>query len=263
MTGNPPSTTPSRENPEILGPLRILLAAESVVEQKLASGLLAKHGHRVYVANNGQEVIRGCAENEIDVVILDQWLCEADGPDVIREIRNREKSIARRIPILAMSDNLAEDSRPDGTDGFIEKPLRIEQMIACLASAMSDGQASENQGTKAQAGNSVDWTIALDAVGGRRDLLDELVQIFFAEYPVTLEAIRGAIANQDPRGLQLYAHKLKGCLRYFGKSDASELAAEFEDMGRRSDVASAKRRFDELVVATELLIPNLKAGPHF
>lgn len=261
MTGNPPSTSDSQRSIDLHGPLRILFAAESAVEQKLASGILAKHGHRVYLAGNGQEAIRGCTDNEIDVVILDPWICDGDGPDVIGEIRKREKSTSRRVPILTMIGEDQDGSPPADADGRIDKPLRMEQLIACLETALCLGQPAEKQQSSGEGGNDVDWTVALEAVGGRQDLLHELVEIFFAEYPVTLEAIRTSIAKQDAQGVRLYAHKLKGCLRYFGTSEASELAAELEEIGRRSDLESAPHKLERLVAATNQLLPALKAGP--
>jgi two-component system, sensor histidine kinase and response regulator len=107
----------------------------------------------------------------------------------------------------------------------------------------------------------VDWEQALEAVEGRRELLRELVEIFFAECPTLMASIRQAIDGQDAGELKLYAHRLKGCLRYFGVNRAGEYALELENMGRAGELKEAAAKYVELESALNRLIPALKKAP--
>ena len=104
----------------------------------------------------------------------------------------------------------------------------------------------------------VNWEEALAAVDGRRGLLRELVEIFFAECPGLMQHIQQAIERQDPAELKLYAHRLKGCLRYFGDNRAARLALQLEDMGREGTIEGAAERFADLDEAIQGLLPALR-----
>lgn len=104
----------------------------------------------------------------------------------------------------------------------------------------------------------VDWDAALDAVDGRRDLLRELIEIFFLEYPTLLEQIRTAIGDADAAGLRLSAHRLKGCLRYFGQNRAAEFALQLELRGRDGRWDDVAAMSAGLQAALEQMLPSLR-----
>lgn len=68
----------------------------------------------------------------------------------------------------------------------------------------------------------VDWDYAREAVGGSPELLQELVEIFFAEYPKLITGIQTSIESANLTDLRRFAHTLKGSLRYFGKTGGRE-----------------------------------------
>ena len=103
----------------------------------------------------------------------------------------------------------------------------------------------------------VDWAGALAAVEGNRRLLGELVQIFFQEYPQLLAELRRAVEQQDARSVTLYAHRLKGCLRYFGTNRAGEIALEIEKLGRQEKALEAQAKYAALEHAVERLVSAL------
>jgi HPt (histidine-containing phosphotransfer) domain-containing protein len=73
-----------------------------------------------------------------------------------------------------------------------------------------------------------------------------------------LESIRYSIAGQDAGGLRLFAHRLKGCLRYFGENRAGDFAMELENMGRTGDLSQAAAKYAELETALNRLLPALR-----
>lgn len=105
----------------------------------------------------------------------------------------------------------------------------------------------------------IDWDHALDAVGGSSELLGELIEIFFEEYPKLVAGIQAAIESTTLEEIRRFSHTLKGCLRYFGKTKAGELAYELELMGRDGNIDRATEMFGDLQAETESLFPELKA----
>ena len=82
-------------------------------------------------------------------------------------------------------------------------------------------------------------TEALARLGGDEELLRELCQIFFEEYPKLLQKLRQAIAEADADGLMRAAHSLKGELGYLGAKMAEQASRELEDMGHEKNLARA------------------------
>jgi len=116
------------------GPLRILVAEDSLFNQKLAVGLLEKHGHRVDVAGDGKEVLSALERQSYDLVLMDVEMPEMDGLDATRAIRRAEaeQGGGRRIPILAMTAQAMKGDREKclaaGMDGYIAKPIRLQEL---------------------------------------------------------------------------------------------------------------------------------------
>ena len=119
-------------------PLRVLLAEDSVVNQKLAIGLLEKHGHTVVVAANGKEAIAALTSQEFDVVLMDVEMPEMDGLEATAVIRVQEKQTGEHIPIVAMTAHAMKGDRERcleaGMDEYVSKPIRAQQLFETLAS---------------------------------------------------------------------------------------------------------------------------------
>ncbi len=96
---------------EALPPLHVLLAEDSLVNQKLAVGLMEKHGHSVMVANNGKEAIAALASQQFDVVLMDVEMPEMDGLEATAVIRVKEKQTGEHIPIIAMTAHAMKGDR--------------------------------------------------------------------------------------------------------------------------------------------------------
>ncbi len=117
-----------------LPPLRILLAEDSLVNQKLAVGLLSRHGHSVIVANDGQEAVAALAQHEVDLVLMDVQMPVMDGFEATAAIRAREKRSGKHVPILAMTAHALKGDRERcleaGMDDYIAKPISANQLLA-------------------------------------------------------------------------------------------------------------------------------------
>ena len=122
-------------------PLRILLAEDNVVNQKLALRILQQMGYRADVASNGIEAIECCARQPYDLVLMDVQMPEMDGLEASRRIVARWPSPARRPRIVAMTANAMQGDREEclaaGMDDYVTKPIRVDALVDALSQARS------------------------------------------------------------------------------------------------------------------------------
>ena len=117
-------------------PLRILLAEDNVVNQKLALRILQQMGYRADLASNGLEAIESVRRQPYDVVLMDVQMPEMDGLDATREICSRWPQ-SERPRIVAMTANAMQGDRDmclaAGMDDYLTKPIRVERLMEALA----------------------------------------------------------------------------------------------------------------------------------
>jgi two-component system, sensor histidine kinase and response regulator len=122
--------------------LRVLLAEDNLVNQKLAVRLLERQGHRVTVVPNGREAVEIIAAAEagereaFDVVLMDVQMPEMDGLEATRAIRLRERSTGRRLPIVALTAHAMKGDEEKclaaGMDAYLAKPIRAEELYTVI-----------------------------------------------------------------------------------------------------------------------------------
>jgi two-component system sensor histidine kinase/response regulator len=118
--------------------LRVLLAEDNVVNQKVAARMLEKMGARVDVANNGLEAVRMFLQFRYDIILMDCQMPEMDGYAATREIRRLQALSASPsgIPIIALTANTLEGDRERcieaGMNDFLGKPIRQTELLALL-----------------------------------------------------------------------------------------------------------------------------------
>jgi CheY-like chemotaxis protein len=116
--------------------LKILLAEDSPVNQKLAIWLLEKEGHSVTIANDGREAIAALDAQQFDLVLMDVQMPEMDGFEATATIRARERSQGTHIPIIAMTAHAMKGDRERclaaGMDDYIPKPVRAHELFRTI-----------------------------------------------------------------------------------------------------------------------------------
>jgi signal transduction histidine kinase/DNA-binding response OmpR family regulator/ligand-binding sensor domain-containing protein/PAS domain-containing protein len=121
---------------ESRGKLRILLAEDNMVNQRLAFRLLEKQGHVIVLANNGQEALDHLLKDSFDLILMDVQMPDVDGLEATREIRKREASTGKHIPIVAMTAHAMEGDRERcieaGMDDYISKPIKASMLFEVI-----------------------------------------------------------------------------------------------------------------------------------
>ncbi|HZN12195.1 MAG TPA: response regulator, partial [Blastocatellia bacterium] len=226
-------------------PLRILLAEDNPINQRVALQLLERLGHRADVVVTGQEVIEALRRRAYDVVLLDVQMPEMDGLEAARRIC-REWPRERRPRLIAMTANAMPGDREEclaaGMDDYLSKPVQLADLRLAL------GRVAARKPDSRPAAE--DLTAALDAEvinslrqlqkQGSGDIGDELIDLFLKEAPERLAAIRRAVEQDDPRALVRAAHRLKGSSATLGARPLAELCAQLEQRGRANAAAGAE-----------------------
>ncbi len=130
-----PSATPSGDRTLAVGPCRVLVAEDNLVNQKVAIGMLQRLGCDVTAVADGREVLERVARQAFDVVLMDCQMPNLDGFETTRELRRREVS-GSRLPVVAMTAHvLPEDiahCRESGMDDHLAKPITLERLRRVL-----------------------------------------------------------------------------------------------------------------------------------
>lgn len=257
--------------PSVKRKLRVLVAEDNSVNQRLAARLLEREGHEVTIAGSGQEALlefeqRHVAGTQFDLILMDVQMPLVDGLQATGRIREMERGSGRRVPIVAMTAQTAESDRlrclESGMDAYIAKPVRVPELMRMIESVVPGGSIM-NANVESEAASvetqlhQLDESLALSRVGGDVDLLKEVAELFLDDYPLTLEKIKSAVAGRDATALEQHAHSLKGSVSTFGANRAFEAAYTLEKQGRSGDLAGAQEGLLQLEKALEALRPEL------
>jgi PAS domain S-box-containing protein len=142
--GSCDSTTIAPEIPTIAvsrNTLKVLLAEDNIINQKVATRFLEKMGHSVHIANDGTEVLSLLDTESFDVILMDVQMPNMDGFDATRTIRERE-NLGAHIPILAMTAYAMKGDMEKcfevGMDGYVSKPINVKELQQALDDLAKD-----------------------------------------------------------------------------------------------------------------------------
>jgi PAS domain S-box-containing protein len=255
---------PARETPapapleRTSRPLRVLVAEDNPVNQRVVTAVLEQRGHTPVLAGNGREAVAALEREDFDVVLMDVQMPEMDGFEATAAIRAREASAGGHIPILAMTAHALQGDRERclaaGMDGYLAKPIRSDELLDLLESAVP-----------LQRGFGPGAGLAAAGLAGNAGLLKELVNLFLADAARLLAEIRDAIARQDGGALERAAHRLRGSAGYFTAQRTLDLARRLEQLGKAGDFGPATDRLcqdlaEELARVEQELRPDPTQG---
>jgi CheY-like chemotaxis protein/HPt (histidine-containing phosphotransfer) domain-containing protein len=239
-------------------PLRILLADDHLVNQKVALQILQRMGYRADVAGNGKEVLEALHRLHYDVVLMDVQMPEMDGLEASRQIC-AEWPPGLRPRIIAMTANAMQGDREEclaaGMDDYVSKPIRRTELVEALSKCQpwvagnssredeGNGDNGEVKQVKSLLSISSDpsalsspSSACLDAkiLEGLRDVeaLDEVIDIYLETSPELFQNIRTAVVDADLMALRPAAHSLKSISGTLGAFILYDLCQQLETMAR-------------------------------
>jgi CheY-like chemotaxis protein len=117
-------------------PLRVLVAEDNIINQKVATAILTRMGHTGVIVNDGEKAVRCLASLKFDVVLMDVMMPIMDGLQAVAAIREKERSTGQHQTIIMVTSHTepGDDVRfmNAGADGYIAKPISVDQLNAEL-----------------------------------------------------------------------------------------------------------------------------------
>jgi signal transduction histidine kinase/DNA-binding response OmpR family regulator/HPt (histidine-containing phosphotransfer) domain-containing protein/methyl-accepting chemotaxis protein len=254
-------------------PLRILLAEDNAINQKLGIRLLARLGYRADVAGNGFEALDALRRQPYDVVLMDVQMPDMDGLEATGHIVT-EWPVEKRPRIIAMTANAMQGDREmcleAGMNDYVSKPIRTEKLIEALRQCrpLTDVQWDSEIYGRLQSHTprtdlvgdqgSVDATatdVPTDELGttlreslekltaGDKEFMTEIIDTFLDDAPDLLAKMREGVDHSNAAGLRIAAHSLKSNSADFGAETLRELCKQAELLGKEDRLEGA----DDLV----------------
>ena len=223
--------------------LRVLLAEDNVVNQKVAQQMLAKLGHRVDTVSNGLEALLAVERATYDVVLMDLQMPQLDGLGAARRI-GAELPPERRPPIVAVTASVLTEDRTActaaGMHGFLSKPLRAHELsdvLGALAAGLPPVPAPQGEISVVLQQEPGGATARSEAIDRRlaelagpdpaddRELFAQLLRSFLSRSGAMLAALQAAVEAGDPTEVEQRAHALKGAAANLGGEHLAALLA--------------------------------------
>jgi GAF domain-containing protein/CheY-like chemotaxis protein/HPt (histidine-containing phosphotransfer) domain-containing protein len=233
-------------------PLRILLAEDNVVNQKLAIRLLERLGYRADVAANGLEAIEALERQTYDLLLSDVQMPEMDGLEATRRILERWPA-GERPWIVAMTAEAMSGDRERclaaGMNDYLAKPIRVDELVAAIKRTPRRGAAAVAASAPAASNGPIDLTALRrlsDGTGGDPGFVSELIEQFIGESPALIEAARDGLVGGNADEVRRAAHTLKSNAATFGAHDLSAACAALEDAAKRGDLEGGAASLDAI-----------------
>ncbi len=221
---------------------RVLLAEDSVVNQKIAMHTLSVLGCKVDVVFNGKEAVEAFFRNQYDLIFMDCMMPEMDGFEATMMIRSSESQFegtreGTRVPVIAMTARISEENREKckeaGMDDYINKPFGTEELgnilnrwLPCAVnSAPLEGKIID--------------TIRSVKKNGKSELLNEVLRSYIDSTPELLKKLQDAVAGNDAETMHETAHPFKSASGNMGALHLAELCREMESIGQAGELEKA------------------------
>jgi PAS domain S-box-containing protein len=239
--------------------VRVLVAEDNPVNQKLVGFMLENFGVEVLRADNGKTAFDLLDHETVDLVLMDCQMPEWDGLTTTRAIRAREREQRRpHLPILALSANampgFEESCRAAGMDAYLGKPLHEDALGAALQRWLPErchfsAQAQRETQTAAVAGDPFDLEKIRRLCRGDAHKVEEMLTLFLSSSEDLLAQLAEALEAGDLPRAARQAHQIKGAAAYLGAETVTALAAEVETAAKTDDLEACLTTQEDLEAA--------------
>jgi len=266
--------------------IRILVAEDNVINQKVALHILENFGYRADAVANGHEAIEALEMIAYDLVLMDVQMPEMDGLEATRKIRTREKELkaeessklkaedgtalsafslqpsarSERVPIVALTAHAMQGDMERcleaGMDDYTTKPIDPEHLLEKIRTWTEQGKeasdiatgGNEKDDPKDKKEDAVPMNLdkALERALGDKDFLENMLEQFTKSLPGQIEALRSALEQGNGETLQQEAHRLEGSAANLSVERIAAAAFALEQVGREGNLEAGKQALGEL-----------------
>jgi CheY-like chemotaxis protein/HPt (histidine-containing phosphotransfer) domain-containing protein/anti-sigma regulatory factor (Ser/Thr protein kinase) len=236
------------------GSLHVLLIEDNKVNRILAERQMARLGHRLQIAVDGESGVRAVLDGDYDVVLMDRHLPDIDGIESTRRIRagERTRTPPRHTPIIAVTADASPGHREEclaaGMDGFLTKPLDLEQLRAAIDDVTSRARPAGTAG----AGDSDEPDFDPGAVGRLNDALGDvqavadLVSTYLDDLPAGRMRLQVALGRSQARQAVAAAESLWASSETVGAVRLARLCEQIHRAASTGDVERGRMLLPDL-----------------
>jgi two-component system, sensor histidine kinase and response regulator len=238
-------------------PLRVLLAEDNIINQKVAVAQLRKIGSVPDVVGNGMEAVEATRRNRYDVILMDCQMPVMDGYEASRQIRLREQTEGGKpVYIIAMTANAMQGDREKCLEAqmndYLSKPVKDTDLRAALERSQVASQidASAEEETETLLAETIGGEELLDvqrleaAANDDPKLVQELVDLYFAQASDLMNGLRAAINSGSAKDVDHFAHKLVGASLACGMSAMVLPLRELEKRGKEGKLGDSEALYE-------------------
>ncbi|MEI9894958.1 MAG: PAS domain S-box protein [Chthoniobacter sp.] len=239
--------------------LRILIAEDNPVNQKVALYQLQKLGYMADVVDNGRRVLEALARSRYDIVFMDCQMPELDGYEATRDLRAIEGD-ERHTWIIAMTANSLEGDREKclnaGMDDYVSKPVKPEVLLAAIR-RYSGLRGIEQDKREINVEGIVDTKVLAGfrelEIEGEDGILAKLIDVFIENAPRVIKDARRAYNGRMSPQLERAAHTLKGSCSNFGAERMRAACERLERSAKDGNLDTAANLLKEVENEFELV----------
>jgi len=227
--------------------VRLLLAEDNIINQKVALKILEKAGYRAESVFNGLEVLAALEKNPYDLILMDVQMPEMDGLEATGAIRRKEKEKAGHIPIVAMTAHAMKGDRERcleaGMDDYLSKPIQPKELIEVIERQLKGELSAEMEmppSEPAEEAGVFDRKVLLERLDGDEGIFKEIIATFLEDAPKQVEKLKKALQEGDANRVERQAHLLKGAALNIGGNGLQNAARELEVAGKEGDLTKAQ-----------------------
>ena len=237
-------------------PLRILVAEDNAMNQKLMLLVLRQMGYAAEMAGNGREVLSMLAKQPYDLIFMDVEMPDMDGLEATRVIVRDWPGESRPVIVGTTAYGLAGDEHQcleAGMNDCINKPIRIEQIQECLLRwgepRLERGPSAKKRTAPASDVIDRERIAELEEMGARakRNVIRDLVNVYLEDLPSMTEALRDALERGDTAATRTAAHRLKGTSLNVGANALAEICRAMEMKARAGESAGLQELLPDLL----------------
>ncbi len=218
--------------------MRVLVAEDNTVNQKVALHLLARLGCRAEAVANGAEAVAAAKRIPYHAILMDCHMPEMDGYEATIAIRADEDGTGRRIPIIAMTASAMQGDRErciaSGMDDYVAKPVKPDELRDALLRFLPAQDAPAQ--VRRPFAPVLDKECLQEIGGGDPDFLRHLIDEYVRTVAARADEMKTALASANRPRLRFHAHTLKGTSRTIGAAALGRLFEEIESCSDSGDL---------------------------
>jgi CheY-like chemotaxis protein len=242
-------------------PLRILLADDNDINQKVATRILVQIGYQPDLAMNGRQALDALDKKTYDLVFMDVMMPEMDGLEATREIRGRQKNAGThpnyqaRIVIVAMTAHAMQSDREkclaSGMDDYLAKPIRPKDIRDIIErwGANPSAKTKPVSAPKAETPSAGELPVEMDRLNdltdGNPDNLRELVELYYKQTTQQLAQIEAAASANKTDEVRRVAHSCAGASATLGMTRLVPMLRNLEKQGASGTLTDALQIFED------------------